>query len=576
MAQSSFFRRPPVMLALALASVSIVVTLMGRLAGGSGSQEQKRVPISGSGSESYPSLSPDGKHSAYSEREPGENGVWHIFVRDVPSGTPKQLTRGEENDVAPVWSPDGGTLAFQRIGETKVEYVVIPADGGSERKAAEFSPAPETANPQPAVTWLPDGKSLIVVQPVEDKPSALALVTVSTGKVERITNPPDGSEGDSNPAVSPAGDSLAFVRGTNNEGADIWVSDLQGANPRRVTFDDHTIRGLAWTRDGQELIYAANRAHGWHLWRISAGGGSPRDIAVAGQSAYYPAIGRNRLAYSDAPTVSAIWRAPLGESATDEGRSIIRSTGREGEPAYSPDGTKIATVSEETGSEEIFLQDADGKNRFQLTHMNRPRIGHVRWSPDSKQVMFEANSDHGSEIYIMGALAGALPGRVTMNAGQGSFSQNGKSIYYESRGQLWKAAADGSRPVELVQMRGGVAQPVESADGKYVIFRMRRSLWRVPVEGGEPEEFIVPDHDMFWSNIQPAKKGVYYLVWERSARGMAVAYYDYATKKSTLVTHSGGFDRNAGSFSVSPDGKYILYPKVDRSQTNLMLVENFK
>jgi Tol biopolymer transport system component len=117
---------------------------------------------------------------------------------------------------------------------------------------------------------------------------------------------------------------------------------------------------------------------------------------------------------------------------------------------------------------------------------------------------------------------------------------------------------------------------VESADGKYVIFRMRRSLWRVPVEGGEPEEFIVPDHDMFWSNVQPAKKGVYYLVWERSARGMAVAYYDYATKKSTLVTHSGGFDRNAGSFSVSPDGKYILYPKVDRSQTNLMLVENFK
>lgn len=565
------------MLVLGLASVSLVVTVMGRLAGSSGPQEQKRVQISGGGgSESYPSLSPDGKRVAYSQREASKTGVWHVFVRDVPSGAPKQLTRGQENDVAPVWSPDGGTLAFQRIGDTKVEYIVIPADGGAERKVTEFTPAPEAANPSPAVAWLPDGKSLIVVQPVEEKPSVLASVTLSTGKVERITNPPDGTDGDSLPSVSPAGDSLAFVRGTTNQSADIWVSDLQGGNPRRATFDGRTVRGIAWTRDGQELIYSANRAHGWHLWRIPAGGGSPRDIAIAGDSAYYPAIGRNRLAYTDSPTVSAIWRASLGGNGEGEEQSLIRSTGREGEPAYSPNGAKIATVSEETGGQEIFLQDADGGNRVQLTHLNRPRLEHVRWSADSKQLIFQVNGENGSEVYVMGAQAGAQPTRVLTNAGDASFSQNGKSIYYQSRGQLWKAGADGSKPVELVQRRGGLSQPIESLDGKYVIFRMRRSLWRVPVEGGEPEEFIVPEQDMFWTNIQPAKKGVYYLVWERSERGMAVVFYDYATKKSTLLTHSGGFDRNSAAFSVSPDGKYILYPKVDRSQTNLMLVERFK
>src|SRR6185436_1975145 len=165
MSQSSFFRRPPVMLALALASVSIVVTLMGKLAGGPVSQEQKRVQMTGAtGFESYPALSPDGKRVAYGGHEAAKTGTWHIFVRDVPSGTPNQLTQGEGNDVAPVWSPDGGTLAFQRIGEEKVEYIVIPADGGAERKIAEFSPAPESGNPLPAVTWLPDGNSIIVVQ----------------------------------------------------------------------------------------------------------------------------------------------------------------------------------------------------------------------------------------------------------------------------------------------------------------------------------------------------------------------------------------------------------------------------
>ena len=61
-------------------------------------------------------------------------------MREFPSGTPKQLTRGEDSDVAPVWSPDGGTLAFERIGEDQVQYIVIPADGGAERKVAELAP----------------------------------------------------------------------------------------------------------------------------------------------------------------------------------------------------------------------------------------------------------------------------------------------------------------------------------------------------------------------------------------------------------------------------------------------------
>jgi Tol biopolymer transport system component len=485
-----------------------------------------------------------------------------------------QLTRGEESDVAPVWSPDGGALAFERIGEDKVEYIVIPADGGPERKAAEFATAPESDRPQPGVAWTADGNALVVTQMAEKQPPALALVTLATGKIERITNPPDASDGDSTPAVSPAGDTVAFVRGTGNDRGDIWICDLKGANLRRVTFDDHGVRGIAWTRDGSDLIYSADRAHGWQVWRIPAAGGSPREITIAGDHAYYPALAKSRLVFTDSPETSAIWRATLSSSGSSDERLLFRSNGRESAPAYSPDGTRIASVSAETGNEEIFVQDAEGANRVQLTRMNRPRMGRPRWSPDGKWLIFEASSDRGAAVYVMGAVPGAQPARVVPQAGEPSFSRDGKSIYYVSRGEIWKAAANGSNAQELVRMGG--AMPVESVDGKWVLFRSRRSIYRVAPEGGEPEEFIVPDQDMFWTNIEPTKNGVYYPVWERSVRGMGVVFFDYATKKNTIVLRARGFDRSSGSFSVSPDGKFIVYAKVDRDQTSLVLIENYR
>ncbi len=579
MSSGAFFRRPVVLLVLALCSVGVVVTLLGRLASGPPAEQQRVALASDAGANAYPAFSADGKRVAYSARGASKGEAFHVLVRVLPGGAPMQLTNGESSDIGPVWSPDGARLAFLRIAEGRTEYISIPSDGGAERKVAEFAGAPADAGqPLPAVSWTRDGKSLAVVETGEKQLPAIALVSLAGGAVRRITEPPEGSEGDSTPAVSPDGNTLAFVRGTGPDGADIYLCDLAGGNLRRLTFDDRAIRGIAWTPDGQEVVYASNRAGGWRLWRVPAYGGSPRDIAIAGAQAYDPAVapqGR-RLAYTDSPSVSAIWRAALGAPDSGE-RPIIRSLGRESAPAYSPDGKRIADVSDQTGADEIWVSDAEGGHRVQLTSLKGPRVSHLRWSPDGRLLLFEARSDRGAEVYTMPAVGGRpdKPHRVMQGSGA-SWSHDGKSIYFQLRGQIWKADANGDSPRQLTNALGSGAAE-ESADGKYVYFSNRRAIWRVPAEGGAEEQVVIPEHDLLWVVIQPTKKGIYYLEFVRGARAMQVSFYDFTTRANDVVFRMRGVDfLHAMSFSISPDGKYILYPWVDQVQTNLMLVENFR
>ncbi len=576
MASVSFFKRPPVLLALALCSVGGVVTILGRLAGGPPTQ-QKRVTLSReTGTKAYPAFSPDGQRIAYSARDGSKVEPFHIWVRTVAADTPRQLTSGSGNDIGPAWSPDGTKIAFQRLEEGRTAYFVTGVDGGSEQQVAAFEGSVDEAQPMPPVAWAPGGRSLVVIQVAEKQPPFLAVVPAAGGTPKRITKPTEGSEGDSSPAVSPDGQALAFVRATGPEGADIFLCDLSGAAVRRLTFDNKPIRGISWTRDSHDLVYSANRfGGGWTLLRVPAYGGTPREIGLAGRKAEEPAVALagNRLAYIESPSVSAIWRGRLSDAqGVSEERPLIRSNGREAFPVYSSDGAKIADVSDQTGTDELWISDAEGRNRLQITHLKGPEIRNPRWSADGKSILFDTNLDQGgTDLYSIAAATGAKPKRLVRGAEAGVPSPDGRYLYYQAQGQVWRASANGGNPEPLVK-ESGTGSPALSADGKTVYYRFRRAIWQVSAAGGESKEAFMPDHDLFWTVLQPVKAGVYYLEFERSSRGMVVSYYDFAKKKPSVVFRM----KSGNSFSVSPDARYIVYPKVDQSETNLMVLENFR
>jgi Tol biopolymer transport system component len=576
MPSSSFFRRPAVLLALALCALAAVVSILGKLTGGSDSGKVVTL-FSPLGTEAYPATSPDGKRLVYSVRLAKGEG-YHLFVRDLPMGGRRQLTSAVASDSGPAWSPDGSSIAFLRIEGEQVQCMVAPAAGGPERKVADCGAEPDMQAPMPAVAWTPDGKSLAISAAAEKQLPAIALVPAEGGPPKRVTSPPEGTLGDSTPAVSPDGKALAFVRATSAEGADIYLCDLAGGNLERLTFDDRPIRGIAWMPDGGHLVYSAQRMGAWRLWRLPVGGGSPTEVTATGDNACYPAIapGGGRLVYTRGQSLAAVWRAAL--DAHDEGQPLIRSTGREYAPSYSLDGQRIADISDQTGADEIWLSDSEGGHRVQLTRFKGSvRPFQPRWSPDGQWLLYVARGAGGAEVDIIPAAGGKsrrlLPGVSNASWSQASWSQDGKSIYYVARNQIWRAAADGSGQRQITN-QGGMAQPEESPDGKYVYYRKWRSIFRVPVGGGNEEEIVQP---IGWIAAGPemTRKGFYYSeVGGRGRRSATVSFYDFATGKIT-----GAFDVDRPDLAggaVSPDGKYILYPRVDQSDANLMLVEGFR
>jgi Tol biopolymer transport system component len=77
-----------------------------------------------------------------------------------------------------------------------------------------------------------------------------------------------------------------------------------------------------------------------------------------------------------------IWREPVDGSSHLPPQRLLSSSGRNYDPRYSPDGHRIAFVSDRSGNMELWVADSDGNDENQLTHLNVPWLGGISWSPE--------------------------------------------------------------------------------------------------------------------------------------------------------------------------------------------------
>ncbi len=150
-----------------------------------------------------------------------------------------------------------------------------------------------------------------------------------------------------------------------------------------------------------------------------------------------------------------------------DGSEQVRLTNNladDGDPSFSPDGSKIAFDSNRDGNGEIYIMNTDGSEQVNLT--NNPAEGwDPSFSPDGSKIAFTSDRYGNYEIYTMN-VDGSEQVNLTNNPaldGEPSFSPDGSKIAFDSdrdgNWEIYIMNVDGSEQVNLTNNPAGDARP---------------------------------------------------------------------------------------------------------------------
>ncbi|MEO8350004.1 MAG: protein kinase [Acidobacteriota bacterium] len=263
--------------------------------------------------------------------------------------------------------------------------------------------------------------------------------------------------------------------------------------------------------------------------------------------------------------------------------------GIESAPRLSPDGKTLLFVGSASGNPDIHVQRVDGRNAINLTEDSLEADLQPAFSPDGSRIAFRSEREGGG-IFLMGA-TGESVRRLTDFGFDPAWSPDGKAIAVAAEGvndplarstvsKLWLLDAETGE--KRLATEGDAVQPSWSPGGGRIAYwglpvgSGQRDLWTVAARGGAEKPIRVTDDDAvdwnpFWS---PDGKFLYFASDRNGTMGLFRIAIDEETGKATGKPEPIGTPSLwSGFFSASRDGRQIAYQS--RAETSTIETVGF-